>query len=341
MSDDPMLGASDKTLRSETVPAPTDEDVVRALVEIEKTSTNRPSAVADKPLEAPSPFVKVRDLPAGDRLRLAFVVSVFVLGTMSASWKLALANMQRRADTRATTQSVNVATQAQAEQMLRRLADGDSAAADQVIAQAPTWLGSTHRTPTADAQLMRVINSHQMHAREAALEAELALDNVPKNAVGLDRATQAADTPGHRQWGLWMLGALGNRGVDPVHVAKIIGSYLDSPDIGTRAGAVNGLALLATDETIPMMLDRFRNDPSPVVQERAACALAESGMYNHSQRMQAAHALINWLDDPLISAQQRTWIAQALTDISGRNLGADSAAWREWYSASIDAGAQS
>jgi hypothetical protein len=80
-----------------------------------------------------------------------------------------------------------------------------------------------------------------------------------------------------------------------------------------------------------MLLDRFRNDPSPVVQERAACALAEAGMYTHEQRMTAAASLVFWLDDPLITGQQRTWTFHALRDISGQNFGADSAAWRNWY----------
>ena len=128
-----------------------------------------------------------------------------------------------------------------------------------------------------------------------------------------------------------MLGAIGNRGVDPVHAAKVIESYLADPSVNVRAAAVNGLGIIATDETIPMLLDRFRNDPSPVVQERAACSLAEAGMYTHEQRMVAAGTLVNWLDDSLITGQQRGWTLQALHDISGQNLGGDSAAWREWY----------
>ncbi len=84
------------------------------------------------------------------------------------------------------------------------------------------------------------------------------------------------------------------------------------------------------DETIPVLLDRFRNDPSAVVQERAACDLAQSGMYTQAQRMTAAASLVRWLDDPRLSAQQRAWTPQALRDISGKNLGSDSAAWKSW-----------
>lgn len=142
---------------------------------------------------------------------------------------------------------------------------------------------------------------------------------------------QAVGNPTQRPWALWMLGALGNRGVDPVHTAKIIEAYLSDPNERVRATAVNGLALLATDETIPMLLDRFRNDPSTVVQEPAACALAESGMYTHQQRVAAAATMVGWLDDSLLTQQQRTWTIQALHDISGQSFGTDSAAWRRWY----------
>jgi hypothetical protein len=68
-----------------------------------------------------------------------------------------------------------------------------------------------------------------------------------------------------------------------------------------------------------------------MVQEQAACGLAEAGMYTHPQRMVAAASLVNWLDDPLTTPQQRTWALEALHDISGQNLGTDSAAWRQWY----------
>ena len=178
------------------------------------------------------------------------------------------------------------------------------------------------------------LNRPELHAREAAVRAELALDGITEDEAGLTFVEQEVGDPNQRAWALWMLGALGNRGVDPVHTAKIIEAYLSDPAVDVRASAVNGLALVGTDETIPMMLDRFRNDPSPVVQERAACALAESGMYTHEQRMTAAASLVSWLDDPLLNSQQRAWTFQALRDISGQNLGTDSAAWRNWYEGS-------
>jgi hypothetical protein len=98
-----------------------------------------------------------------------------------------------------------------------------------------------------------------------------------------------------------------------------------------RVAAVNGLALLATNETIHMLLEHFRNDPSPIVQERAACSLAESGMYTHEQRMVAAATMVGWINDTLVTQEQRMWTVQALHDISGQNFGADAAAWQRSY----------
>jgi HEAT repeat protein len=221
--------------------------------------------------------------------------------------------------------------QTEAEQLLQRLASDDSSAADQILGQSAQWTGKTQRTSNATQWITIALNLPALHAREAAVQAELALDGVAQDDSGLRAMEQAMGNPSQRAWALWMLGALGNRGVNPVHVAKIIGSYLSDPQVDVRASAVNGLALVGTDETIPMMLDRFRNDPSPVVQERAACALAESGMYTHEQRMTAAASLVAWLDDSLLTGQQRAWTMQALHDISGQNFGPDSAAWRTWY----------
>jgi HEAT repeat protein len=225
--------------------------------------------------------------------------------------------------------------QAQAEALLQRLASGDSSAADEVSAQASTWTGKATRTGRSDQLITAAINLPDLHSRQAALDAELALDGIPQNEEGLKQLTNSAGDRSSRVWALWLLGAIGNRGVDTPHTAKIVGAYLTDPDVNVRASAVNGLSLIATDETVPMLLDRFRNDPAPIVQERAACGLAESGMYSKAQRIIAAESLINWLDDPQLTGQQRNWDIQALGDISGQHFGGDTAAWRSWYESAL------
>jgi HEAT repeats len=318
---------------------PADEDVIRTLVEIEKASTPLPSATSDTPLQIgmTGPHVPAATRRPASAAASSVVVALgaavgFVILGLNFLYQHPSSGQSRRGPARVISRSsLDPALQAEAEKLLQKAAAGDSGAADQVLMQAPNWTGKTHRTPTSEQSIEVALNLPDLHARQAALQAELALDGVTVDDAGLKFVEQAIGNPSQRVWALWMLGALGNRGVDPAHTAKVIGTYLTDTQVDVRAAAVNGLSLVGTDETIPLLLDRFRNDPSPLVQERAACSLAESGMYTHDQRMMAAGSLIGWLDDSLLSAPQHEWTLHALRDISGRNLGTDSGAWREWY----------
>ena len=223
------------------------------------------------------------------------------------------------------------AKQTEAEGLLQRAAANDSAAADQIFEQSETWIGKTQRTPKANGLIAGVLNSHEMHTRESGVQAELAMDGIPSNEEGFDRVKRSLTVPRQRAWALWTLGALGNRGVETGQATDLIASYLSDPDAKVRQAAVVGLSVLGSDETVSKLLDRFRNDNSPMVQEEAACALAEAGLYTHEQRMVAANSLLNWLDDSTLSSAQRIWILHALSDIAGQNLGNDSSAWRRWY----------
>jgi HEAT repeats len=332
MAFDPWRPQGTSPSKTEPDVKPADEDVIRTLAEIEKASTPGPSATANAPIGPAGQGTQVLKTTT-PQVFLAAAISVgcavlflnFVGKNVTFTTR---SNRGRRVITRSAT---NSSLQAEAEQLLQRVASGDSSAADQIFGQSANWTGKTQRTSNATQWITVALNLPDLHARQAALQAELALDGITLDESGLKFLEQSVGNPGQRAWALWMLGAIANRGVDPEHAAKIIGAYLSDPAVDVRAAAVNGLALVGTDETIPPMLDRFRNDPSPVVQERAACALAESGMYTHEQRVTAASSLVAWIDDPLISGAQRAWTFQALRDISGQNLGSDSAAWRDWY----------
>jgi len=318
---------------------PADEDVIRTLAEIEKASTPLPSATSDTPLlsEMTSPSVRTTDRGLANVQVRGLAVAIgaavgFVILGLNFLGNQASTGKSRRGPARVTSRSaLNPATQAEAEQLLQKLAAGESGAADQVLAQSSEWTRTTQRSPKSEQSIGIILNLADLHAREAGLQAEMALDGVAVSESGFQMVERAVSNPSQRVWALWMLGALGNRGVDAEHAAKIIGAYLSDPQVDVRAAAVNGLSLVGTDETIPLMLDRFRNDPSPIVQERAACSLAESGMYRHEQRMTAAASFAGWLDDSQLSVAQRAWALHALRDISGQNLGNDPGAWREWY----------
>jgi hypothetical protein len=42
--------------------------------------------------------------------------------------------------------------------------------------------------------------------------------------------------------------------------------------------------------------------------------------------------MVGWLDDALVSTQQKSWAAHVLRDISNQDFGVDAAAWQRWYS---------
>jgi hypothetical protein len=277
---------------------------------------------SDGPIQRTAP---ANPLPTAFTIRIIAIVA----GVVGA---LTIANLKHQnRPVLARPAAADSTMQAQAEDLLQALANGDTTAADQISEKAPGWLGKTHVTNRSDQLLTTAINLPDMHSRQAALDTELALNGIPEDQEGLQILTTSVGNASRRPWALWLLGAIGNRGVEPEHVAKILGSYLTDPDANTRSWAVNGLALLGSDESITMLLDRFRNDTSPVVQERAACGLAESGIYTKEQRMSAVQPLISWLDDPQLTAQQRAWDVQALGDITGQHFGTNSAQWRDWY----------
>jgi HEAT repeats len=232
----------------------------------------------------------------------------------------------RRAGTSATMSP----QQAQAESLLARMASGDSAAASQVLEESNRWIGTTERTAKANQLVNATLNQHDLRFRAAALQATLALDGVTRDADGLNRLELAVVDPSTQAWALWMLGALGNRGVEQSRIVQTLKVYLDKSDARTRSEAVDGLGIVGSDETVPILLGRFHNDSSPLVQESAARNLAEAGMYTREQRMVAAASFVEWMDDAQMSPQQRGWLAHALRDISGQNFGMDAAAWRQW-----------
>ena len=127
---------------------------------------------------------------------------------------------------------------------------------------------------------------------------------------------------------------MGNRGVETDRVVQVLTAHLkdsrnNSDD--SRRWAVEGLALVGTTSTIAVLLETMHDDRSPLVRERAACSLAESGMLTHEQRLMAVPELINYSSDPALDAQTHAWAFQALNDITKQHLPNDSGAWRKWY----------
>jgi HEAT repeat protein len=202
--------------------------------------------------------------------------------------------------------------------------------------------------------------------RASAIEVQLAAYGLSRSNSSVDALVLQANSAKHAQkiWALWALGLLGNRGVETERIVRVLAMHLkDSRDSDkdfvettntasartgsevnykddedSRRWALEGLALVGTDSTIAPLLDAMRNDPSPVVRERAACSLVESGMLSREQRLIAVPQLIIDSDDPALDGQTHAWAFQALTDITKQHLPNDSAAWRDWYQGSAASG---
>lgn len=244
--------------------------------------------------------------------------------------------------------------QKQAEILLERAVARTDGAPDQIEAQIESRVDAWRGKLKWDSQLGQLataaLNSNDRSVRDSAIEVQLAAYGLTKSESTVDALVRQADSPDHTKkiWALWTLGLLANRGIGTDRAVQVLSAHLKNPDralanssldqssLGkssedARRWAVEGLALVGTTSTIAPLLNAMHDDPSPMVRERAAGSLAESGMLSHNQRLIAVPQLINYSGDPALDAQTRAWAFQALTDITQQRLPNDSAAWRNWY----------
>lgn len=224
-------------------------------------------------------------------------------------------------------------SQQQAQRLLERAINHYDGAIELLDQRVPAWYGRLNLDAQFNSLLTAAINSNDLRVRAAAIEIFLAAYNVPKTSESaftmMERVNQ---DPQWRPHALWMLGALGNRGVEPERVQNALFDRLRDPEEKTRYWAVEGVALLGTAATIERLLGVFHDDPSPLVRERAACSLAQSGMLAREQRLTAVPEILKFTDDPALDPATHNWAFQALRDITGASLANDPAAWRTWWS---------
>jgi hypothetical protein len=223
--------------------------------------------------------------------------------------------------------------QKQAEALLELAVGRSDGAADQISSRVDHWQGKIKWNPQIATLTTAALNSNDMRVRESGIEVQLAAYGLAKNSASLGYLLKSAESSNHarRIWGLWALGLMGNRGIEPGRVVQVLSAHLKDSDEDSRRWAVDGLALVGSAETIPLLLQTMHDDPSPDVRERAACSLAGSGMLTPEQRAGAVPQLLNYTDDPALDAQTHAWAFEALEDITHQRLPNDSAAWRSWY----------
>jgi len=224
--------------------------------------------------------------------------------------------------------------QKQAELLVQRAANHYEGALEQIALRVDGWRGRINLTPEFTGMLRVAQNSNDLRVRAAAIEVFLAAYDLPKDSGSFYQVAQRArNEEGARPWALWMLGALGNRGVEAGSALETLREFARDRDEETRYWAVSGLGLLGANETVESLLEIFHNDSSARIREHAACNLAQSGMLTHGQRMSAVPELLKFMDDPSLDPATQAWVYQALRDITGEWFGQNPAAWRSWWAA--------
>lgn len=222
---------------------------------------------------------------------------------------------------------------AQALLLLERSINHFPGATEQIAKRVGGWRGKITLDDQLNGLFTTALNSDDLRVRAAAIEVDIAARDLEKSSATIDRLESDARSgdQGPRANALWNIGLLGNRRVEPQRAADILISSIRDDNESVRYWAVEGLAYLGTDDTIGPLLDVFRHDPSPTIRERAACSLAQSGMLSEKQRRSAVPKLLDYAEDNDLDAQTKTWVFQALRDITGQSLPHDAAAWRDWY----------
>jgi hypothetical protein len=225
------------------------------------------------------------------------------------------------------------AAQKEAEDLLGRVARNDSAAITQVETRAASWRGRIHLTPQLTSLVTAGLNARDLSSRAATIQADLAAMNVVADDATVDQMARQAESTDHptRIWAIWNLGLLANRGIRTDHIVALLEAHLTDNDVESRHWAAEALSYTGSDAGIPPLLKTMHDDPSPMVRERAACGLAESGMFTPKQRRTVVPTLMLYIDETGLDAATRAWSYHALRDITGQNLPDDSAAWRRWY----------
>jgi hypothetical protein len=265
------------------------------------------------------------------------MVAALIVGTLSKAhpiWPDSVpSHPSESASARDLGQVDRMKPQKQAETLLELAVGHSQGAVEQISSRVDRWNGKVQWNSQIASLTTAALNSNDMRVRESGVEVELAAYGLTKNAASLEYLLKNVDSPDHSQkiWALWALGLMANRGVESERIAEVLTDHLKDDDPDSRRWAVEGLAVAGSDHAIAPLLATMHNDPSPLVRERAACSLAESGLFTPEQRMTAVPQLLNYTDDPSLDAQTQDWAFQALGDITHQRLPKDSAAWRRWY----------
>jgi HEAT repeats len=225
-----------------------------------------------------------------------------------------------------------MAPQQQAERLLELAIQLPDQSLSLIHKNLDSWRGHLEDTDRLFHLVLAALDSKDPGVRVAAVEIDLAANNLAKSPQGLAKLlNQIHNDAEGRYLALWRLGSLGNRGVEPATVLSTLLRYSRDSNLQTRFWAVEGLAMLGTTESIDPLLTILAHDPAKQVRERAATNLARSGMLTGEQRLSAVPQLLNLLDDDSLDPGTQNLICAALRTITGASIGKDPSAWRDWW----------
>jgi len=225
--------------------------------------------------------------------------------------------------------------QQQAERLLQYAISHHIGATDEIKARVTGWLGQIKQTAALDTLVEVATNGDDLRVRAAAWEVQLAVFNLAKTAMQVDELLrQIAPNPSQAAHQIWSLGLLANRGVETARIHNELRVLMHARDEAVRLRAVEAIAFIGTDETVPDLVDAFHHDPSFTVRiQGGGCGLAHCGMLTRAQRMQAVPGLIEMVEDEKLDRETVKYGYRALREITDHTLADEARPWRDWYAA--------
>jgi HEAT repeat protein len=228
----------------------------------------------------------------------------------------------------------HMAPQQQAERLLQYAISHHRGATDEIKARVKEWRGQIKQTDSLTTLMDVALNGDDLRVRAAVFEIDLAVANLAKSNEDADTLLRLDENDQQREYAIWYLGRLANRGVEVerIHAQLRVWAHSDSEQVRLRA--VSAIADIGTDDTVPDLVEAFHHDSSFHVRvDGAGCGLAHCGMLTRAQRMEGVPGLIEMVEDKKLDAETLKYGYRALREITDQKLGDEPAPWREWYAA--------
>jgi len=223
--------------------------------------------------------------------------------------------------------------QQQAERLLQYAISHHVGATDEIKARVREWRGVIATSPAMATLLDVARNGADLRVRAAAIEIELAVASMAKTAGQVDALlARIAESPKDARWETYMLGLLGNRGVETDRIHTELRALARADAEIVRYQAYAAIANLGTDDSVADLVKAFHHDPSAMVQiDGGGCGLAHCGMLTRAQRMMAVPGLLEMVEDQALDTNILAYAYRALREITDENLPDEAPKWREWY----------